>query len=481
MIKVKPRQTFQNLSKEKQERITRIAVEEFSNKGFEGASINAMVGRLKIAKGSIFQYFGDKKGLFLFVFKRSVEMVKEHLRTVRDQSIEEDLPTRLSKTLSAGIQFTKKHPLLYRLYIKMLFESKALFRDEMLLSLRQNSIEYLQSLLDNAYTKGEIKKNIDINKAAFVLDAVMDRFLQAHTIKHLDADLGIYGSNSGNTDLWIHEIVAMICQGVGKTREFETTIRSVSPLSAERPYILIIASVDGELVGLAKKLKNPTQSCIGGRTCMSGSMNSTNVKLLTTGPGIVNASQALTACIESEPPAMIIQTGCAGTFRQSGLRVGDIGVASEEIDIHSGLEPPSGAQFPDDLPFALIEKKSAAYKGHYPINANLINTTGHILKSAFAGSSFQVKKGPFITVSTITTTDNRANALFNEFQPCMEQMEGAGAAHIALYYEIPFLEIRSAGNMVGKRDIKSWNLPLAFKNACKAVYFFIQSFDTRML
>ncbi len=68
--KVNPRKTFQNLSKEKQERITRIAVEEFAYKGFEGASINSMVGRMKIAKGSIFQYFGDKKGLFLFVFNR---------------------------------------------------------------------------------------------------------------------------------------------------------------------------------------------------------------------------------------------------------------------------------------------------------------------------------------------------------------------------------------------------------------------------
>jgi len=478
---VKPRKTFQNLTKEKQERITRIAVEEFGNKGFEGASINAMVERLKIAKGSIFQYFGDKKGLFLFVFNRSVEMVKGHLRTVRDQSIEEDLPTRLSKTLSAGIQFIKKHPLLYRLYIKILFESKAPFRDEMLLSLRQNSIEYLKSLLDNAYEKGELKKDINISKTAFILDAVMDRFLQAYTIKHLDADLGIYDSNSENTDLWIHEIVEIICQGVGKkNHELETTIRPVSSLSVDRPYILVTASIDDELSGVAEKLKNTTKSRIGQRTCMSGSMNNINVKLLTTGPGIVNVSQALTACIESEPPAMIIQTGCAGAFHQSGLCIGDIGIATKEIYIHSGLEPSSRAQFPDALPFALIKKKSVEYKGHYPVNADLVNTAGQIIKSAFAGSAIRVKKGPFITVSTVTTSDKRADALFNRFNPCMEQMEGSGAAHIALYYDIPFWEIRSAGNMVGKRDIKSWNLPLAFKNSCKAVFSFINSVDVKM-
>jgi len=53
-------------------------------------------------------------------------------------------------------------------------------------------------------------------------------------------------------------------------------------------------------------------------------------------------------------------------------------------------------------------------------------------------SDFQVKKGPFITVSTITTTNARAHALFERFAPCMEQMEGAAAAHISMIYNIPF-------------------------------------------
>nr|MDA8404726.1 TetR/AcrR family transcriptional regulator [Desulfobacteraceae bacterium] len=156
-----PGKTFQNLSLEKQERIALIAAEEFGDKGFDGASVNGMVERMGIAKGSIFQYFGNKKGLFLFVFNRSVEMVKEYLRTVRDQSINENLLTRLEKTLAAGINFIKTHPLLYRLYIKVLSESKAPFREEILIALRQHSIHYLKSLLEQAYANGEIRQTVD--------------------------------------------------------------------------------------------------------------------------------------------------------------------------------------------------------------------------------------------------------------------------------------------------------------------------------
>jgi futalosine hydrolase len=472
-----PRKTFQNLSEEKQERIIQIAVEEFGNKGFEGASINAMVGRLNIAKGSIFQYFGDKKGLFIFVFNQSVEMVKKYLKSVRDQSLDEDLQIRLNKTLSAGIVFIKNHPLLYRLYMKVLFESKAPFRDEIIDSLHQHSTNYLKSLLENALLKNEINDNIDIDKAAFVLDAVMDRFLCAHTIKHLDSGLGIYDAPDDTTQIWISEITEMICTGITNS---ENSRSGQTVTSQKKPYILLIAAVEEELAGLIQKISSPNQSTIGKRNIISGRLGNVDVKLLVSGPGIVNTAQALTAIIESENPQMIVQTGCAGVFRQSRLKIGDIGIATEEIDIHSGLESPTNCYIPDDLPFGLLNKskifnkESIQLKNRYPFNNELIQQAYQILQSDNVSSDYQIKTGPFITVSTITTTDTRADVLFNKFNPCMEQMEGSAVAHVAILYNIPFIEIRSASNFVGKRDMESWNSCLAFKNACTAVYKFIQ-------
>lgn len=471
-----PRKTFQNLSPEKQERITRIAVEEFGNKGFDGASINAMVSRMKIAKGSIFQYFGDKKGLFLFVFSRSVEMVKDYLRTVRDQSANDDLATRLTKILSAGIVFIKQHPLLYRLYTKVLFDPKVPFRDEILTSLRQYSTEYLKSLLENARIKNELKSGIDPDKAAFVLDAVMDRFLCSHTIKHLDSGLGIYHASSEETNIWIAEISHMICNGLVSCRTDEKNSLPSALRSSRSPCILVIAAVDDELAELSRKLSFAGRSMIGTRNVISGKLGKVHVKLLVSGPGMINTAQALTAVIEHEKPHLIIQTGCAGVFRQSGLGLGDVGIATKEIDIHTGLESSCDSDFPDEPPFALIETQKKI-KNHYPVHAGLTNHAYEILQSARPSLNFQVKKGVFVTVSTITTTNKRAEALVKKFSPCMEQMEGAAAAHLSLVYDIPFIEIRSAINYVGKRDKDSWRPELAFKNVCEAVYLFLQELE----
>lgn len=207
-------ETFKKLPEDKQIRITEAALAEFSEKGYWGASINSLVQRLGIAKGSIFQYFGDKKGLFLFVFNKSMEMVKNYLREAREETRDKDLFTRLEKTLLAGVSFLKEHPVIYQLYIKILFDPKIPFRDEILLSLRHYSFDYLKSLLETARKQGEIRTGLNIEVTAFMLDALMDRFLQAQMVPHLDAQLGLYQCSEKTATQWVSLITDILRKGI---------------------------------------------------------------------------------------------------------------------------------------------------------------------------------------------------------------------------------------------------------------------------
>ena len=59
-----PKQTFLNLSHEKRQTIVNAAADEFSEYGFEAASINRIVANSGISKGSFYQYFEDKTDVF---------------------------------------------------------------------------------------------------------------------------------------------------------------------------------------------------------------------------------------------------------------------------------------------------------------------------------------------------------------------------------------------------------------------------------
>jgi AcrR family transcriptional regulator len=70
-----PKETFFNLNEEKQEKVIRAAINEFLNKGFEKGNIGEIARNAGVAKGSMYQYFEDKKELFLYTVEWSIRLL----------------------------------------------------------------------------------------------------------------------------------------------------------------------------------------------------------------------------------------------------------------------------------------------------------------------------------------------------------------------------------------------------------------------
>ncbi len=238
--------------------------------------------------------------------------------------------------------------------------------------------------------------------------------------------------------------------------------------------ILIIAAVSEELDGLGDRMEVLSQTRTDGKRIIRGRLAGQTVCLLETGPGLINTAQVLTAAIETERPALVIQTGCAGAFEESGLFWGDIGIASQEIDAQLGVETPGANTIVSPLPFPILKKEALRVRNTYPIDPDLVEMAHVALKETMPDDSVRIGVGPFVTVVTVTATDARAKQLHGEYGALMENMEGAAAAHVCIRYDIPFLEIRSVSNRVGRRDKDTWNLPLAFERASQAVYTVIE-------
>lgn len=68
---------FFSLEPEKRERIINAALKEFAQNGYERASTNAITKEAEISKGSLFNYFNSKKGLYLFLLDYVVEVIEK--------------------------------------------------------------------------------------------------------------------------------------------------------------------------------------------------------------------------------------------------------------------------------------------------------------------------------------------------------------------------------------------------------------------
>ena len=73
------------------------------------------------------------------------------------------------------------------------------------------------------------------------------------------------------------------------------------------------------------------------------------------------------------------------------------------------------------------------------------------------------RRGRFITVSTVTGTEERARSLYRRFRPLCESMEGASVGHISRLFGVDYCEIRAISNPVGRRQRHRWKTPQALK------------------
>jgi len=239
--------------------------------------------------------------------------------------------------------------------------------------------------------------------------------------------------------------------------------------------ILITAAVAGELEGVHENLKDAATRHAGEQRITSGRIGHRAVRLVVTGPGMANTVHGLTVAIAAKMPGLILQAGCGGGFSEAGLKNGDVAIASKEIDIHLGLEPGGPEDAVEALEFPVIKKAGREIFNCYPVDERECGLAVKALKAALTGSGVNIFSGPFITVATVTASFTRSRHLHRHHGALVENMEGAGAAHVAALYNIPFLEIRAVSNRVGDRDKSRWDLPLSFRRCSQAVKLYIEN------
>lgn len=70
-----PRSRFEDLEPDRQERLLTAAADEFAERGYEAASLNRIIDRSGISKGSLYYYFDDKADLFATAMERATAML----------------------------------------------------------------------------------------------------------------------------------------------------------------------------------------------------------------------------------------------------------------------------------------------------------------------------------------------------------------------------------------------------------------------
>lgn len=192
------------------------ALHEFAAQGYRNASVNSIVKKAGISKGSLFWYFGSKDSLFRALVDSAVGKVKEALRRVRSETSGMPFFVRLEVFVKAGIAFIDHHPFLARIYFQLLQSGEAPFSRERLLELRSLGATFFSDLIEEGVRAGELRRDIRIDQAAFLMNSMLEALLRAYYTEFLAKGLGLYKADQSGIQEWIRTATDLLSSGLAR-------------------------------------------------------------------------------------------------------------------------------------------------------------------------------------------------------------------------------------------------------------------------
>lgn len=172
-----PKETFINLNEEKQENIMRAAIKKFSSQGYEKANIGDIAKDASVAKGSMYQYFENKKELFLYSLQWAMELLmKKYYKymTVPDKNTNIfDFLYNSSRDIMIQMREEREEVI----FIQDVFLGKYRnLMDESMEYMLKVSDEYLFQFIRQGKENGFIRKDIDDKLLSLYITAVSLKF-----------------------------------------------------------------------------------------------------------------------------------------------------------------------------------------------------------------------------------------------------------------------------------------------------------------
>jgi futalosine hydrolase len=215
-------------------------------------------------------------------------------------------------------------------------------------------------------------------------------------------------------------------------------VHHVGPLGVVRLLLAVVATAQECRALLAEVEASPVD--LGPYQAL----HTTAATVVISGIGPASSAAATAAALAQRPVEAVLSLGICGGFA-GATAIGDIVVATDIVAADLGADSPEG--------FLAMGQLGWADDSH---------TVDPELVTSLTIRLGDVVTGPVLTVSTVTGTDARAGQLAERHGAVAEAMEGWGVLTAALPHGLPVLEVRTVSNLVGVRDLTTWDLPSAF-------------------
>lgn len=200
-----PKKTFDNLKKEKKAKIIQGLLREFTLHNYDDASISAAVKHLKISKGSIYQYFDDKKDVFFFLIQHCSEIKSGFIREI-DREDYPDFWSYFRSLYSYGFDMLLKYPQ-ESAFLHLLTDNvNTPSLQDLFSQMKKQTLDEIEQWVKIEVEQGNFRNDLSTRELAYYLYNISSNLVDAiktfHNIdikENIKSSKPVYGTN-GKTD-----------------------------------------------------------------------------------------------------------------------------------------------------------------------------------------------------------------------------------------------------------------------------------------
>jgi len=202
-------------SEGKRARIVEAATQHFAEHGYHAARVGDIASGLGIAKGSIFQHFGSKDGLFFEVYKRAVRSFAKYLDApaeVRELGFFEVLRYWLARTE----HLVHEDWIPYRISLLGNYGTDLTLKREINRFLISEDPYGTVDFVRFGIERGELRDDLDIEMIVSIIDWMVERFQDALLTAELDPGLfRRQGELAEKKEARIQQFLAVLQRAIG--------------------------------------------------------------------------------------------------------------------------------------------------------------------------------------------------------------------------------------------------------------------------
>jgi TetR/AcrR family transcriptional regulator len=205
-------------SENKRSKIIDVAMRHFAEQGYHAARVGDMATELGIAKGSIFQHFGSKDGLFFEVYKKAVRSFSRYLDApteVRERGFFEVVRYWLERTE----HLIREDWIPYRVSLLGNYGTDLALKREINRFLLAEDPYGTVAFVRYGIERGELRSNLDLEMTVSIVDWTMERFQDALVTEELDPGLFRRGGGvSEKKETRIAQFLDILQRAIGAER-----------------------------------------------------------------------------------------------------------------------------------------------------------------------------------------------------------------------------------------------------------------------